>query len=360
MKYLRLLLYPFSLVYGAVIWCRNRLYDGGILAQTGFDLPVIVVGNLEVGGTGKSPMTEYLIRLLKDTHRVATLSRGYGRRTKGFLEVKPGMTALDVGDEPLQFKLKFPDITVAVQEDRVAGVRVLQKDHDLVLLDDAYQHRALKPGFSILLFDYNRLNDFRILLPAGNFRDNFQERKRASMMVVTKCPAHLSAEARKEIQALLQVQGRNIPIYFASIAYGEPVSYKALMRGSLSEATASTSLQPEEIQQALIVTGIARPAPFEAYVRTKVQHVEQLTFPDHHPFSIGDLNLIARKFDAIQSDRKIILTTEKDRMRLMGKEFASQINEWPIYSIPIRMTFLENDGKAFDRQVMEYCRRSSH
>lgn len=213
MKYLRLLLFPFSLLYGAVVWCRNRLYDWGWLRQTGFDRPVIVVGNLEVGGTGKSPMTEYLIRLLKDRYRLATLSRGYGRRTKGFLEVAAAMDARDVGDEPLQFKQKFPGITVAVAEDRVSGIRQLWEGHELFLLDDAYQHRALKPGLSILLFDYNRLKDPPVLLPAGNLRDQLRERRRADIMVVTKCPEDPGREVKQAIRKRLEVPGRNIPVF---------------------------------------------------------------------------------------------------------------------------------------------------
>jgi len=360
MKYLRLLLFPFSLIYGAVIWCRNRLYDLGVLHQTSFDLPVIVVGNLEIGGTGKSPMIEYLIRLLKVNYKIATLSRGYGRRTKGFLEAQPGTSAMDLGDEPLQFKMKFPDITVAVQENRVAGMEILKKDHDLVLLDDAYQHRALKPGLSILLFDYNQLNDIKILFPAGNLRDRISERRRADIMVVTKCPKDLDHNSKQKISRQLEVSGRRIPIFFTGISYSDPIPYNRMISDGQSQAPETAPPKLEDFQQALIVTGIARPAPFEAYVRSGITRVETLTFPDHHPFSVGDINLIGKKFEAMNSERKVILTTEKDKMRLIAKEFADQLMEWPLYYIPIRVEFLGNEGKEFDRQILEYCRKASH
>src|SRR5690606_6426916 len=169
LNYLRLLLLPFSFLYGLIIILRNKAYDRGILKSKGFEIPTIVVGNLAVGGAGKSPMTEYLIRMLMHSYKVATLSRGYGRRTKGFLLVENQDDPIKVGDEPLQFKRKYPEITVAVCEDRVVGVEKLKNDHDLVILDDAYQHRALKPGFSILLLEYKSLFKPKFLLPAGNF-----------------------------------------------------------------------------------------------------------------------------------------------------------------------------------------------
>src|SRR5690606_24292763 len=190
MVYLRALLLPFSLLYGLAIWLRNRLYDWGWLRSVAFDRSVIVVGNLAVGGTGKSPMTEYLVRLLSSRGRLATLSRGYGRETRGFLEVTPNDTARRTGDEPLQFKRKFPEITVAVDEDRVDGVsRLIAGGHDIIVLDDAYQHRALRPGLALLLFGYGAMHQPKWRLPAGDYRDAFSERRRADVMVVTKAPA---------------------------------------------------------------------------------------------------------------------------------------------------------------------------
>lgn len=200
MIYLRWLLFPFSLLYGLVVVIRNWCYNAGILKSREFDLPVIAVGNLDVGGAGKSPMTEYLIRLLKGNYKLATLSRGYGRKTKGFQVADAHAQASGIGDEPAQFKNKFPNVTIAVAEKRVEGIEQLQSSHDLIILDDAYQHRAVKPGFSILLFDYNRIREPRLLLPAGNLREPFAGRKRADIIVISKCPAALKRIYQFELQ----------------------------------------------------------------------------------------------------------------------------------------------------------------
>lgn len=199
-RIIRWILLPLSLIYQLLVWVRNQLYDRGVLRSRRFDIPTIVVGNLIVGGAGKSPMTEYLIRLLADKYRVATLSRGYGRRTKGFRLVAVDSGASEVGDEPLQFKRKFPQITVAVSEDRCAGIDQLRETHDLITLDDAYQHRRLQPGLSLLLFDYASLQQNRMLLPTGNYRDNFSAVKRADAIVITKCPSNLDNLKRKLLE----------------------------------------------------------------------------------------------------------------------------------------------------------------
>src|SRR5258708_5059344 len=240
MKYLRWLLFPFSLLYGLVIIIRNWCYDSGVFKSYKFKKPIISVGNLDVGGAGKSPMTEYLIRLLKADHKLATLSRGYGRDTKGYLEASvPGgsvqlpdtndllqpatynsqlTTAQQIGDEPAQFKHKFPDITVAVCEKRVDGIKQLLPNHDLILLDDAYQHRAVEPGLNILLFDYNRIREPHLLLPAGNLREPFSGRWRAQIIIVTKCPPNLTTEEQAALARIIEP----LPyqrLFFTSIAY---------------------------------------------------------------------------------------------------------------------------------------------
>src|SRR5579863_8034889 len=203
MKHPRWLLFPFSLLYGLVIVIRNWLYDAGLFKSRQFSIPVICVGNLEVGGAGKSPMTEYLVRLFKKSHKLATLSRGYGRESKGFLIATATTTSAQIGDEPAQFKNKFPGITVAVCEDRVEGIRELRPTHNLIILDDAYQHRAVKPGFSILLFDYGKINEPHLLLPAGNMREPFSSRWRAEVLIVTKCPHDLKADEQTRIADIL-------------------------------------------------------------------------------------------------------------------------------------------------------------
>ena len=199
MKYLRLLLLPFSWLYGLVVIIRNAFYDAGIYSSRSFDIPVISVGNLDVGGAGKSPMTEYLIRLLRPNFKLATLSRGYGRKTQGYLVADVDAKAALVGDEPAQFKHKFRDITVAVCEKRVIGIEKLSYAHQVIILDDAYQHRAVKPGLSILLFDYGRINEPRLMLPAGNLREPFSGRKRADVVVVSKCPLDMDAQQMQAV-----------------------------------------------------------------------------------------------------------------------------------------------------------------
>lgn len=349
--YLRLLLLPFSLLYGVVIRVRNALYDWGWLKQIAFDLPVIVVGNLEAGGTGKSPMIEYMIRLLGRDYKLATLSRGYGRQSRGYLEVHPESTASFVGDEPLQFKRKFPNITVAVCERRVLGVRRLKESHDLVLLDDAYQHRSLKPGLSVLLFNYGSFTRFPFLLPAGNFRDNFSARGRADVMVVTKCPIDLGSSERQQLQQWLAVRGKKIPVLFSTIAYGElePLGTKV----SAKTAHERPSLKGKEI---LLVTGIARPQPFLDYIRAQGAEVEHIPFSDHHTFTPQDLAEVRRRFQDLAGERKLILTTEKDAVRLADKSLQASLHDLPIYFVPIRLNFIESDGQIFRELLSGYLR----
>ena len=224
MKYLRWLLFPFSLLYCVAVIIRNWLYDAGFLKVHHFDKPVIAIGNLDIGGAGKSPLTEYLVRLLKKDYKIATLSRGYGRKTKGYLAATATATAsattttTEIGDEPAQFKHKFPDITVAVCEDRAAGIKRLLPDQDLILLDDAYQHRAVAPGLSILLFDYGRLYKSHLLLPAGSLREPFSGRWRAQIIVITKCPPKFTNdEMERAYQEIKPLPYQSL--FFSSIAY---------------------------------------------------------------------------------------------------------------------------------------------
>src|ERR1700743_58766 len=215
---LRWLLFPFSLLYGLVVIIRNWCYDGGIFKSRHFKFPIIAVGNLDVGGAGKSPMTEYLVSLFKDKYKVATLSRGYGRETKGYVAATAFTTANQIGDEPAQFKHKFPDITVAVCEKRVDGIKQLIPGHNLIIMDDAYQHRAVKPGLNILLFDYNRINEPHLLLPAGNLREPFRGRRRADIIIITKCPGTLPAHEQAAILQLVNPLP-NQQVFFTAIGY---------------------------------------------------------------------------------------------------------------------------------------------
>lgn len=351
MAYLRWLLLPFSILYGIAVWTRNRLYDWGWLHQTDFELPVIVVGNLEVGGTGKTPMTEYLIRLLADRYKLATLSRGYGRKTTGYRIVTVDSKADESGDEPLQFKQKFPLITVAVDEDRVRGVGRLEGTHDLVLLDDAFQHRALKPGMSIVLFDYNRLYRPRFLLPAGDYRDWFRERRRADTIVITKCPPDLAEEERGRIIRRMSGPEQTGPlVLFSHMVYGDPVAAPFIDKSTIED-----SLPSGENVATLLITGIARPEPLFAHCQARNGNVEHLRFPDHHRFSPKDLQLIRQRFELVEGHHKIIITTEKDVKRLAAPGIVEALKDLPLYYIPIRLAFQRKDGELFDRRVLAFA-----
>jgi tetraacyldisaccharide 4'-kinase len=366
MKYLRWLLFPFSLLYGLVVIIRNWCYDAGVFKSRRFKIPVISVGNLEVGGAGKSPMTEYLVRLLKDQYKLATLSRGYGRKTKGYVEVSsskhqvsssanilssansPFSTAEQIGDEPAQFSHKFPDITIAVCEDRVKGIERLLPDHNLILLDDAYQHRAVEAGLSILLFDYNRIDDVHLLLPAGNMREPFSGRWRAQVMVVSKCPAQLTADE----QAVIAGKIDPLPyqhLFFTSIAY----------QGLQNLDGEATGLTIDKDTTVFLLTGIANAEPLVQHLSRSTTTIIHHKYPDHHPFTLKNIAKLAGEFAACAFAKKIIVTTEKDAQRLDNSWFkpgAAGAEELPVYTIPIRVEFLNESGRLFDQLITEYVR----
>lgn len=339
MKQLRLLLLPFSLIYGAVLCVRHFLYDKGFLKVSVFDKPVLVVGNLVVGGAGKSPMTEYLIRLLSPHLKVATLSRGYGRKTKGFLEVQTDSLAEMVGDEPLQFKRKFPYITVADCESRVLGLEQLMPKHDVCILDDGFQHRALKAGLTILLFDFNSLAKSKFLLPAGDYRDLYARRNRADIIVITKCPQMLDNLHRERARQQLDLK-HAIPVFFSSIAYG---TLTHLLNGSPMLITKQTSF--------ILFTGIANPRPFIDQMKVAGEVVQTFIYADHHLFSLADVNKI-RKYWEQKGRISTIVTTEKDAMRLRHPAINPLLADLPIYYMPIEMVFQETtQGQKFDDLV---------
>ncbi|WP_461453372.1 tetraacyldisaccharide 4'-kinase [Mucilaginibacter sp.] len=348
MKYLRLLLFPFSLIYGLVVIIRNWLYDTGLFKSRKFYIPVISVGNLDVGGAGKSPMTEYLVSLLKNKYRMATLSRGYGRNTKGYLvanEKSPGTIADLVGDEPAQFHQKFPEITVAVCEDRVVGIKQLKVDHQLVIMDDAYQHRAVKPGLSLLLFDYNRIDEPLLLLPAGNLREPFNGRKRANVIIISKCPEEISS--REQSAALEKIQPfQNQQVFFTSIAYKQLQSFKGeAVPVKLTEKTI-----------VFLITGIASADPLVQHIQKHTQHIIHHKYPDHHRFSLKNIIKLADGFSECRSADKVIITTEKDAQRLAEHRLLPVTKELPILVMPIGINFLNNEQEKFDGLVIDYVR----
>lgn len=324
MQGLRILLYPFSVLYDGVTRLRNFSFDQGWLTSTTFNIPIIAVGNLSTGGTGKTPMIEFLIRQ-NAGKRIAVLSRGYGRKTKGYLEVKTTSKASEVGDEPLQFKTKFEEsIIVAVCEKRVVGIQRLIEDHklDLILLDDAYQHRYVNASHYILLTSYEQPYYEDLLFPAGNLRESKSGADRAQSIVVTKCPVVLSALEMKSITLILEPKS-NQEVYFSAVFY----SNEAI--GSSNNILLS-SLKDKEIT---VVTGIAKPSYFVDFLKTYaiVKHIQ---FPDHHNYTAKDLKRIATK--------QLIITTEKDYVRLKNFEMEN------LYYVPIETKFL---GKEFSSKI---------
>jgi len=308
-------------------------------------MPVISVGNLDVGGAGKSPMTEYLVRLLKDHYKLATLSRGYGRKTKGFLTVTTDSTAEQIGDEPLQFKHKFPDITVVVCEKRVEGIKELIHTHNLVLMDDAYQHRAVKPGLSILLFDYSRINEPHLLLPAGNLREPFSGRWRADIIVISKCPEQLSAELQNQIiQRIDPLPYQSL--FFTSIVY--------LPFQDLSGQKSKMVLDKDTT--VFLLTGIANSKPLVQHIKKYTSMLVHHNYPDHHRFSLKNISKLADEFAACTAQKKVIITTEKDAQRLVEHELLPFVQSLPVLVIPIGIQFLNNEGQQFDQLVIQYVR----
>ncbi|UOE50376.1 tetraacyldisaccharide 4'-kinase [Mucilaginibacter sp. SMC90] len=346
MIFLRWLLIPFSLIYGLVVGIRNWCYNRGIFKSTGFEMPVIVVGNLNVGGAGKSPMTEYLIRLLKGNYNIATLSRGYGRATKGFLMATAESKASDIGDEPAQFKHKFPDIDVAVCEKRVTGVEQLKDTHDVIILDDAYQHRALEPGFSILLFDYSRINEPHFLLPAGNLREAFSGRKRADVIIVSKCPSSLTdLEQGRVIKRIKPYPHQSL--FFTTINY---------LAAQTMDGTTSVNAIDDETT-VFLLTGIANPKPLLAYLKKQTELVVHHNYPDHHRFSLKNISKLADEFSACTSQKKVIITTEKDAQRLGEQDLLPMVKKLPVLVLPIGISFLNNGQQQFDELVQTYVRQ---
>ena len=281
-------------------------------------------------------MTEYLVRMLSPHLRLVTLSRGYGRKTKGFLEVQTDSDAETVGDEPLQFKKKFPHITVADCESRVDGLKLLMAGHDVFILDDAYQHRALKAGLTILLFDFNSLRGNKLLIPAGNYRDLYARRNFADMVVITKSPTDLNSSDRKVAMRELNVK-EDIPVFFSFIKYGD-----------LIHVIHDTVVALDKKGPFLIVTGIANPTPFIEYLASKGEILKSFIYPDHYQFSAEDVAKIKKHYVSLGSE-VIIVTTEKDAMRLKDPNLTPLLTDLPIYYIPIEMVFhQETLGENFD------------
>ncbi|AOW20277.1 tetraacyldisaccharide 4'-kinase [Urechidicola croceus] len=342
MSKVRKILYPISILYGEITKARNKMFDKGVLKSIKFEIPVIVVGNLSVGGTGKTPQIEYLIRLLKDQYRVAVLSRGYKRKSKGFIIASNKETAHTIGDEPFQYYKKFDDIIVAVDADRVNGIQQLKKIEnppEVILLDDAFQHRKVAAGFNILLTSYNDLYVDDSMLPSGNLREKIEGANRAQVIIVTKCPKKLDEREQYQIAAKLEPTLYQT-VFFSTIEYDEVVK-------SNSSEMHIDELKDYEI---LLITGIANPKPLCSFLKSKKLKFEHLEFPDHHNFTKKDFLDIRKKINKFNSTKKLILTTEKDFVRLNENIDASYIE--------IRTKFL-NHAQDFQKLIQNYVGEST-
>lgn len=346
LKSFRILLLPFALLFGLIVSIRNWLYDKNILRSTTFGLPLIGVGNLSVGGTGKSPMVELLVRNLKGHYKVATLSRGYKRKTRGYALASEGTTAIEIGDEPMQFYKKFPDVPIAIGEQRLEAIPQLlhdRPDTQVVILDDAFQHRAVKAGLNILLTDYGNLFTRDFYLPTGDLRDGRSSYKRAEIIIVTKCPSTLAAEEKNNIIQEIDPQ-KGQSVFFSTIIYGTPYHITSRSTTVINEQT-----------EVLLVTGIANPKPLKFFLEEKIHTYYMMHFNDHHIFSIDDWRDIKNRFQEISAENKILLTTEKDAMRLL--KFSAEIDGMPFYVIPIEHKFLFGEEQVFLKQVTGFIER---
>lgn len=346
LKSFRVLLLPIAILYGLVIMIRNLCFDKKWLESAHFNFPLICVGNLAVGGTGKSPMVEYLVALLGNHFEIATLSRGYKRKTKGYALANEHTTALEIGDEPMQFYLKHPNIAVAVGEERLVAIPHLLQDKpnlQAIILDDAFQHRTVNAGFNILLTEYSNLYSNDFFLPTGDLRDERASAKRAQIIVVTKCSPDLSEEKKAGILRELKPSPAQ-RVFFTTIHYGIPYHI-------CDVAEKCIITQEDEV---LLVCGIANPKPLKDYLLNNTHAYYQQDYSDHHIFSIDDLNDIIKKFEAISYKEKLILTTEKDAVRLI--KFREQLINIPLYVMPIRHRFLFDEGSQFDELVVNFIR----
>lgn len=347
-------LLPLSWLYGIGVRLRNELFDLGVLKSKSYNIPVISVGNITVGGTGKTPHTEYLIHLLTPKYKVAVLSRGYKRKSEGFVIAQPGTPMHIIGDEPYQMKQKFPAIHVAVDKNRRRGIEQLcdkknAPDTEVILLDDAFQHRYVKPGLNILLVDYHRIICDDKLLPAGRLREPVSGKERANIVIVTKCPKDMKPIDYRVVSKNLQLRPFQ-KLFFSTLEYGQ---LSALFHAEKRELTA---LKKEE--HILLLTGIASPEQMKMDIEKYCNQITPLAFGDHHYFSAKDIELINNTFKKLPSP-KIIITTEKDATRLKQLDGLSQEVKEALYTLPIEVKILQNKQKVFNENIIGYVHKNS-
>ena len=347
-------LLPLSWLYGAAVGIRNFCFDVGLLKSQAFDVPVIAVGNITVGGTGKTPHVEYLVKMLREKFHVAVLSRGYKRKTSGYLLATNNSTMNDIGDEPMQMKSKFPDISVAVDKKRVRGIQRLTDDDeqlDVVLLDDAFQHRYVKPGINILLVDYHRLIIYDKLLPAGRLRESMKGKNRADIVIVTKCPKNL-----KPMEFRLITKAMNLypyqHLFFTTLHYAD-------LRPVFAQAS-NIALNDLKGRPVLLLTGIASPRQMQEDLAPYASNITPLTFADHHDFSQRDVQRINDAFAQMTAEGKLIVTTEKDATRLqLAKGLSDEVRRH-LYVLPVDIQFMqEEQAQRFNDIITGYVQKNS-
>ena len=349
------ILAPFTFLYRIAVGVRNRLFDWKVLPSEEFDMPVISVGNITVGGTGKTPHTEYLIALLKDKFKVALLSRGYKRKSKGFQLATSSSSAKAIGDEPYQIKTKFPDIYVAVDNDRRHGIHrlckeAISKDAEIILLDDAFQHRYVSPGINIVLMDYNRPIYEDALMPTGMLREPMSSLLRAHIIIATKCPKDIKPIDFRIVSKHLNLRPYQ-QLYFTTFSYGDMRLFSAPHKmKALSTLTKDTHI--------LLVTGIASAAPLVEKLREHTEHITHMEYSDHHHFTPYDLRNISKTYAAIDAADKLIITTEKDAARLYACTLDDTIAT-ALHILPIQVEFLQGQQGSFDNYITDYVSKNS-
>ena len=346
-------LLPLSWIYGSIVRFRNWLFDIGVKKSKSFALPVISVGNITVGGSGKTPHVEYLVRLLQDKVKIAVLSRGYKRKSRGYVLAEEDTEMKEIGDEPFQMHQKFPGIYVAVDAKRVRGIQHLQddeetKDVEVILLDDAFQHRYVKPGINILLVDYHRLIIYDKILPAGRLREPLSGKNRADIVIVTKCPKDL-----KPMEFRVLTKAMNLypfqKLYFTCINYDKPI-------GIFNEQ--QLDLESLKDKNVMLLTGIASPKQMEHDLTPMVKTLTSVSFGDHHHFKSKDIDRINEIFESMPEPR-LIITTEKDAVRLRDSEGLYEIVKDNLYALPIKVSFMQDQEENFNERIISYVRKNS-
>lgn len=352
-------LYPLMWIYKGITTFRNKLFDCNILQSKSFHLPIICIGNLSVGGTGKTPHTEYIVNLLKDNYNVAVLSRGYKRKTKGYVLATADSNANTIGDEPYQIKSKFPDIIVAVDEKRCHGIEEILNNStaktDVIVLDDAYQHRYVKAGLYLLLTDYNRLFCKDEVLPVGRLREDATGMKRAHIVIVTKCPATLSAKECDYIANELNLLPHQ-ELYFSKFKYDHLRPLFTQQQVDMDKSLMShEELKDREV---LILTGIASPTPLINMIESYAKKVDTLSFSDHHHFTANEMVIIKEQFEKLDASNRLIITTEKDATRLASHPDLMETIKPYIYIQPIVIEILNNKQEIFNHHIIDYVREN--